>query len=213
MTLSPQELARFIDYTFLAPEATRSKLEQVCLEAQKHRFHGVCVPGGRVANAYTLLENTGIKVIAAVGFPFGTAQSDVKRYETEVAVDDGAEEIDVALNIGKLKEGQFEAALRELRDVCEAADERTVKVIVETGLLTQEEKVSACKIVIDSGARFIGSSTGFGAIPGTAEDIRLFRELAGDRFGVKAGGVGSFDEAREMIAAGADRIGQGRVLR
>ena len=139
-TLSPNELARYIDHTLLKADATAKEIEKLCIEAREHHFCSVCVNGSWVSHAGHLLEESGVKVVAVAGFPLGAADSDVKRYETEVAIDNGAQEIDVVLNIARLKTGDDAYVLRELRDVAEAADERPVKVILETCLLTRDEK-------------------------------------------------------------------------
>ena len=149
-----------------------------------------------------------MKVAAVVGFPHGAMDADAKRYETEVAVDHGAEEIDVVVNIGRLKEGDHRAVFRELRDVVEAADERAVKVILETSLLTREEILHGCKLSVDAGARFVKTSTGFGSAGATVENVRLMREAVGPTFGVKAsGGIRDLATALAMVEAGATRLG------
>ncbi|MCS7338313.1 MAG: deoxyribose-phosphate aldolase [Verrucomicrobiae bacterium] len=206
--LSPGELARLIDHTLLRPDATAKDIEKLCSEAREFNFYSVCVHGSRVQQARYLLEDTDVKVCCVVGFPLGAAAADVKRFETEAAVDDGAHEIDVVLNVGKLKDGDDKYVLRELRDVVEAADERPVKVILETCLLTREEKIRACHLVLDSGAQFVKTSTGFGAAGATVEDVQLLREVVGPRFGVKAaGGIRDARTALAMVAAGANRLG------
>jgi deoxyribose-phosphate aldolase len=206
--VTPTELARYIEHTLLRPEATRAQIEKLCEEARAHGFYAVCVNGSRVELARYCLEDTEVRVVAVVGFPLGAMSADVKRYETEAAVDDGAHEVDVVLNIGRLKDGEDRAVLRELRDVVEAADERPVKVILETCLLTREEKIRACQLVLDSGARFVKTSTGFGPSGATVEDVRLLRETVGPHFGVKAaGGIRDTATALAMIRAGADRLG------
>jgi deoxyribose-phosphate aldolase len=143
-----------------------------------------------------------------VGFPLGAMSADAKRFEAETAIDEGAHEIDVVLNLGRLKDREDSMVLRELRDVVEAAEERPVKVILETCLLTAEEKVRACHLVVESGARFVKTSTGFGPGGATIEDVRLLRETVGPKFGVKASGrIRDAATALAMIAAGATRIG------
>ncbi len=205
----PQDLlAKFIDHTLLKPDASAADIEKLCREALQHRFHSVCVNGSRVVQARALVEDSDVKVAAVVGFPLGAMDADAKRYETEIAIDMGAEEIDLVLNIGRLKEGDAKYVLRELRDVVEAADERPVKVIIETCLLTREEKVLACQLVVDSGAKFIKTSTGFSTGGATIEDVRLLREHVGPKFGVKAsGGIRDTAAALAMIEAGATRLG------
>ncbi len=202
------ELAGIIDHTLLYPYAKADDIETLCREAMDYGFFSVCVHGCWVQLASSALEGTDVQVCAVVGFPLGCSDPDVKRYETEVAVDEGAQEIDVVLNIGWLKNGQHELVHRELRDVVEAADERKVKVIIETCYLSDEEKKLACKIVNDSGAHFVKTSTGFGKGGATQEDIQLISKLVGKKLGVKAsGGIRTTKTALEMIQAGASRLG------
>ena len=206
--LSQDLLAKFIDHTLLKPEASKADIEKLCREALQHKFYSVCVNGSRVIQARSLVEDSGVKVAAVVGFPLGAMDADAKRYETEIAIDMGAEEIDLVLNIGRLKEGDSKYVLRELRDVVEAADERPVKVIIETCLLTREEKILACELVVESGAHFIKTSTGFSSGGATIEDVKLLREHVGTKFGVKAsGGIRDTAAALAMIEAGATRLG------
>jgi deoxyribose-phosphate aldolase len=201
-------LAQAIEHTVLRPDATAHDVDQLCAEAREHRFRCVCVNGSRVLQAYSRLEESGVKISATVGFPLGATDADVKRFEAESAIDHGAHEIDAVMNIGRLLDGDLAYVLRELRDIVEAADERPVKVILETCLLTREQKITACKVVLDSGAQFVKTSTGFAAAGATVEDVRLLRETVGDRFGVKAaGGIRDARTALGMLAAGANRIG------
>jgi deoxyribose-phosphate aldolase len=208
MSLTAAQLAAFIDHTLLKPDVSLAQIEQLCAEACEHQFFSVCVNGSWVAAARSFLEDTDVKVASVVGFPLGAMSGDVKRYETEVAIDDGAHEIDVVLNIARLKAGEDKYVFRELCDVVEAADERTVKVILETCLLTDEEKIRACKLVVESGAHFVKTSTGFSTAGATVADVKLMRETVGPQFGVKAsGGVRDAPTALAMIAAGATRLG------
>ena len=202
------ELARYIDHTLLKPDATRAQLEQLCAEAAEHQFSTVCVNGSRVEVAYSLLEDCDVQVCTVVGFPLGAMEADAKRYETEVAVDVGASEIDMVMNVGRFKDGEHDYIVREIRDVVEAADDRVVKVILETCLLTNDEIAKACKLVTQAQAHFVKTSTGFGNAGATLEHVRLMRETVGQFAGVKAaGGVRNADDARAMIEAGATRIG------
>jgi deoxyribose-phosphate aldolase len=206
--LSPSQLAVYIDHTLLKPDASLAQIEKLCAEAREHKFFSVCVNGSWVATARHFLDGSDVKVASVVGFPLGAVAADVKRYETEVAIDDGAHEIDVMLNIARLKAVDDKYVLRELVDVAEAADERTVKVILETCLLTDEEKVRACKLVHDSGAHFVKTSTGFSTAGATIADVKLMRETVGPKFGVKAsGGIRDVQTALAMIEAGATRLG------
>jgi len=203
-----ENLAAFIDHTLLKPDATAADITRLCSEARQHHFHSVCVNSSRIAQAYALLADSDVVVASVVGFPLGAMDGDAKRYETELAVDLGAEEIDLVLNIGKLKDGDHSFVLRELRDVVEAASDRIVKVILETCFLTREEIIRACHLTVDSGAKFVKTSTGFGRAGATLEDVRLMREAVGDGFGVKAsGGIRDRAAAEAMIAAGANRLG------
>jgi deoxyribose-phosphate aldolase len=208
LPLSAAQLASFIDHTLLKADATAKDIEKLCAEARENDFFSVCVNGSWVAEAYHLLEGSDVKVASVVGFPLGAMSGDTKRFETEAAIDDGAHEIDVVLNIGWLKNGNDKYVLRELIDVVEAADERTVKVILETCLLTGEEKIRACKIVVESGAHFVKTSTGFNASGATIADVKLMRATVGPKFGVKAsGGIRDTKTALAMIEAGATRLG------
>jgi len=207
-TFSPAQLAAFIDHTLLKADATAADIEKLCAEARENNFSSVCVNGSWISKAHHLLEGSDVKVAGVVGFPLGAMSGDTKRFETEAAIDDGAQEIDVVLNIGRLKAGDDKHVLRELIDVAEAADERTVKVILETCLLTDEEKIRACKIVVESGAHFVKTSTGFSASGATIADVQLMRQTVGPKFGVKAsGGIRDTKTALVMIEAGATRLG------
>jgi deoxyribose-phosphate aldolase len=205
---TPADLARFIDHTLVRADATIQDIEKICAEAREHKFYSVSVNGSWVVAAHHFLDGSEVKVGCAVGFPLGAMASDVKRFETEAAIDDGAHEIDVVLNVARLKAGDDKYVLRELIDVAEAADERTVKVILETCLLTDEQKVRACKLAIESGAHFVKTSTGFSTGGATVADVKLMRETVGPKFGVKAsGGIRDTNTALAMIAAGATRLG------
>ncbi|MGO9586125.1 MAG: deoxyribose-phosphate aldolase [Limisphaerales bacterium] len=206
---TPAALARFIDHTLVRADATIQDIEKLCAEAREHKFHSVSVNGSWVVAACHLLEGSEVKVGCAVGFPLGAMSGDVKRFETEAAIDDGAHEIDVVLNIGRLKDGEDKFVFRKLCDMVEAqADERPVKVVLETCLLTNDQKVRACKLAVESGARFVKTSTGFSTGGATLEDVQLLRETVGPKFGVKAsGGIRDTKTALSMIEAGATRLG------
>ncbi|MGO9478844.1 MAG: deoxyribose-phosphate aldolase [Limisphaerales bacterium] len=205
---TPDDLARFIDHTLIRADATLQDIEKLCAEAREHKFYSVSVNGSWVVAACHFLDGSEVKVGCAVGFPLGAMSGDAKRFETEAAVDDGAQEIDVVLNLGRLKDGDDKYVLRELCDVVEAADERPVKVILETCLLTREEKIRACGLVVESGAQFVKTSTGLGPGGATLDDVKLLRETVGPQFGVKAaGGIRDTHTVLAMIAAGATRLG------
>ena len=202
------DLAQFIDHTLLKPDATRAQIETLCAEAAEHNFATVCVNGSRVELAYSLLEESDVQVATVVGFPLGAMEADVKRYETEAAIDAGAGEIDMVMNVGRFKDGDLDFVVREIRDVVEAADDRVVKVILETCLLTDDEIVQACKLVVQAQAHFVKTSTGFGSAGATIEHVKLMRETVGQFAGVKAaGGIRNAADARAMIEAGATRLG------
>lgn len=202
------DLAGYIDHTLLRADATAADIETLCREAKAHGFYAVCVNGSWVERARHHLEATDVKLACVVGFPLGSMETDVKRFETEAAIDAGAHEIDMVINIGRLKEGDDKFVLRELRDVVEAADERPVKVILETCLLTEEQKIRACKLVVEAGALFVKTSTGFSKAGATLEDVKLLRREVGSDFGVKAsGGIKDSVMALAMIEAGATRLG------
>ena len=202
------ELARYIDHTLLKPEATRAQIEQLCAEAAEHQFASVCVNGSRVELAYSLLEESEVQVCTVVGFPLGAMDADAKRYETEAAVDTGAQEIDMVMNVGRFRDGEHDYIVREIRDVVEAADDRIVKVILETCLLTDDEIAQACKLVVQAQAHFVKTSTGFNSARATLKHVKLMRETVGQFAGVKAaGGVRNAADAQAMIEAGATRIG------
>ncbi|MFO1462062.1 MAG: deoxyribose-phosphate aldolase [Verrucomicrobiota bacterium] len=208
MPLTAKELAGKIDHTLLRPEATAADVARLCGEAREHGFHAVCVHGSRVVQAAHLLADTAVKVSAVVGFPFGATDADAKRFEVEALVDLGAQELDAVLNVGRLRDGDDRYVFRELRDLVEAADGVPLKVILECASLTADEKHRACSLVVESGAQFVKTSTGFGPGGATVEDVALLRSLVGPKIGVKAsGGIRTLTAARSMIEAGANRIG------
>ena len=202
------DLAPYIDHTLLKPEATREQIETLCGEAAEHKFSTVCVNGSRVELAYSLLEESDVQVVAVVGLPLGAAEADSKRYETEVAIDQGAGEIDMVMNVGRFKDGDHDYIVKEIRDVVEAADDHVVKVILETCLLTDAQIEQACKLVVQAQAHFVKTSTGFGSAGATIEHVKLMRETVGQFAGVKAaGGIRDAATARAMIETGATRVG------
>jgi deoxyribose-phosphate aldolase len=202
------DLAKFIDHTLLKPDATRAQIEALCAEAAEHNFSTVCVNGSRVELAYSLLEECDVQVATVVGFPLGAMEADVKRYETEAAIDAGAGEIDMVMNVGRFIDGDHDFIVREIRDVVEAADDHIVKVILETCLLANDQIEQACKLVVQAQAHFVKTSTGFGSAGATIEHVKLMRETVSQFAGVKAaGGIRNAADARAMIEAGATRLG------
>lgn len=207
--ISSYELARIIDHTNLRADATGEDIEKLCAEAERYGFGCVCVNPTNTALAAEYLDGSDVGVCTVVGFPLGTQTSKTKAYEAQEAVDNGASEVDMVMNIGKLKSGEIEMVALDIMGVVEASPGMVVKVILETALLTQKEKVDACLIAMNSGADFVKTSTGFGGLKGaTVEDVTLLRETVGEDVGVKAsGGIKDLATALNMIHAGANRVG------
>jgi len=204
-----RDLAAMIDHTLLKPEATKDQIVKLCEEAVEFGFASVCINPTYVSLAADLLRNTPVKVCTVVGFPLGASTPLVKAVEARDAIAAGAREIDMVINIGALKSGDDDLVGRDIRAVVEAARGRAlVKVILETALLTDDQKVKACLIAKAEGADFVKTSTGFGPGGATVEDVRLMRKVVGKEMGVKAsGGIRNLESARKMIEAGASRIG------
>ncbi|MBV9748007.1 MAG: deoxyribose-phosphate aldolase [Acetobacteraceae bacterium] len=206
--LSPAALAPLIDHTILKPEATEAQVRRFCAEAAQYRFRSVCINPIHVRLAAGELAGTGVLACSVVGFPFGATTSAVKAAEAAGAVADGAGEIDMVIAIGALKDGRLDAVRNDIAAVRRACRGAVLKVILETCLLTDDEKRAACGLARDAGADFVKTSTGFSTGGATAEDVALMRAAVGDALGVKAsGGIRTFDAARAMVAAGATRIG------
>jgi deoxyribose-phosphate aldolase len=209
--ISKKDLAKMIDHTSVKPTATKDGVAKLCEEAEKYRFGSVCVNPTYVSLATRLLKETDVKVCSSVGFPFGATLPEAKAFEARRAVENGACEIDMVINIGALKSGDYETVKRDIEavvDVKRYQNDLVVKVIIETGCLTDEEKVMACKLAKEAGADFVKTSTGFIKGGATVEDVRLMRETVGEDMGVKAaGGIRTFKQALAMIEAGANRIG------
>ncbi len=204
------EVSRYIDHTLLKPEATRTEIGTLCSEARAYSFASVCINPTWVKESAFALYGSPVKVCTVVGFPLGATLGDVKAYEARRAIFDGATEIDMVINIGALKSGSDDVVGRDIRQVVEAAHEACaiVKVILETALLTDDEKVRACLLAKEAGADFVKTSTGFSKGGATVADIALMRQTVGSGMGIKAaGGVKDLASAKEMIAAGATRIG------
>lgn len=210
LNVSPvaSDLARYIDHTLLKPDATKEALRKLCEEAREYGFYSVCVNSANVKFCKGLLAGSPVKVIAVVGFPLGAASSGAKAFESREAIRDGAEEIDMVINIGELKSGNYLPVYEDIKKVVEAAHPKPVKVILETGLLDREEKVVGSVLSKTAGARFVKTSTGFGPGGATAEDVALMKKIVGPGVEVKAsGGVRDRAGALEMIQAGASRLG------
>lgn len=208
----PQDmnLAKYIDHTLLKPDATQQEIAQLCYEARKYGFASVCVNPSWVSLCAQLLKGSEVRVCTVIGFPLGATSSESKAFETETAIRQGATEIDMVINIGALKARDLETVARDIRGVVNAAHARgvIVKVIIETALLSDEEKTIASLIAKEAGADFVKTSTGFAGGGATVHDVELMRKAVGPQMGVKAsGGVKTYEDAASMIKAGATRIG------
>ena len=207
---APAGVASMIDHTLLKPDATRANIEDLCREAAQFKFATVCVNPTWVALASRLLAGSGVGVCSVVGFPLGATTADVKGYETQRAIFDGAREIDMVINVGALKSGDLRAVERDLEAVtspCRSCGALS-KVIIEAALLTDDEKITACTLAKAAGADYVKTSTGFASGGATAADVALMRRVVGAEMGVKAaGGVRDFEGMKAMIAAGATRVG------
>jgi len=202
------DLGRYIDHTLLKPDATKEALRKLCEEARQYRFYSVCVNSANVKFCRGLLAGSQVKVVAVVGFPLGAASTGSKAYEAREAVRDGAEEIDMVINIGELKGKNYSFVYEDIKKVVESVHPKPVKVIIETSSLDREEKVISCVLSKTAGAAFVKTSTGFGSGGATAEDVALMKKVVGPNVEVKAsGGVSDQADALAMIQAGATRIG------
>jgi deoxyribose-phosphate aldolase len=212
----PGDLARYIDHTLLKPDATAADIDRLCAEAAEYHFAAVCINPTWVRRAADNLRGTDVAVASVVGFPFGASTPEVKAWETRRAIRDGASEIDMVINIGALKSGLHDAVREDIAQVADACREAGAasKVIIETGLLTDEEKVVACRLASQAKADFVKTSTGFAKGGATVFDVALMREVVGPTMGVKAsGGVRTAEDVQDMIAAGATRIGASAGVR
>lgn len=211
------ELARLIDHTALGPGVNRAQVEKLCQEAIQYKFYSVCIPPTFVGLARQLLRDSAVKVCTTVGFPHGLHRPEVKALEARLAVEEGADEVDMVINVPALKAGDYAQVLAEIRAVREAmqkaAKPLVLKVILECALLTEEEKVAGAILAKAAGADFVKTSTGFGPGGATPEDVALLRRVVGPNFGVKAaGGIRDYATALRMVEAGANRLGASRSL-
>lgn len=202
------ELNKYIDHTLLKAEATKEQITKLCQEAREYDFASVCVNTCYVPLAKELLAGSDVKVCCVVGFPLGAMDTVSKAFEAKTAVENGAQEVDMVINIGALKDKDYDYVTKDIAAVVEASKPAIVKVIIEACLLTDEEKVEACKCSMNAKAEFVKTSTGFSTHGATPEDVALMKKTVGDVCKVKAaGGVRSYDDAMKMIEAGADRLG------
>lgn len=213
--MDTHQIASMIDHTLLKPETTPAQISQLCQEAREHGFASVCVNPAYVAQAARELAGSPVKVCTVIGFPLGANRPRVKAAETELAIREGAREVDMVINIGAAKAGDWQLVEEDIREVVTAARQLeaetgkiVVKVIIETCLLTDEEKIKACQAAVRAGADFVKTSTGFAGGGATVADVELMRRTVGPELGVKAsGGVRNLEQAQAMIQAGANRIG------
>jgi deoxyribose-phosphate aldolase len=214
MAIKPRDMAKMIDHTNLSPTATVDDIKKLCEEAKEHEFASVCINPIYVPLAAKLLEESSVKVCTVVGFPLGANTTEVKSYETRNAIKNGAQEIDMVMNIGAFKSGAYEIFKADIKAVVDAtkksgvSSDIIVKVILETCFLDEEEIVKACETIKDVGVDFVKTSTGFGDYGARVEDVGIMRKTVGRDVGVKAsGGIKNFEQALEMLDAGANRIG------
>ncbi len=201
-------ISHLIDHTLLKPDATVQDVVNLCMEAKKYSFASVCVNPCYVKTATDILSGTEVKVCTVIGFPLGATTKEVKSFEAKQAIETGADEIDMVINVGFLKSKRYELVLDDIKAVREATKGRILKVILETCYLTEQEKIKACELSKEAGADYVKTSTGFGKGGATIEDVLLMRRVVGRDMGVKAsGGIRDFEKALEMVKAGATRIG------
>lgn len=207
------ELNKYIDHTNLSPSATSKDIDKLIKEAIKYDFKSVCIAPSYVKYAKEALKNSDVLVCTVIGFPLGYNATSVKVYETKIAVEHGADEIDMVINVGRFKDGQYEYVLNEIKAIKEACNGKTLKVIVETALLTKAELIKITELVMQSGADFIKTSTGFSYRGASFEDIQTMKETCGDKLLIKAsGGIKNLADAQEMIRLGANRLGMSKSV-
>ncbi|MBB5173715.1 deoxyribose-phosphate aldolase [Texcoconibacillus texcoconensis] len=204
-----ENIAKMIDHTMLKADTKKEQIDKVCQEAKEHGFFSVCINPTWIEEVANQLAESDVKVCTVIGFPLGATTPETKAFETKDAIEKGADEVDMVINIGQLKDGQYDAVKRDIQAVVDAANgQALVKVIIETSLLTDDEKRKACELAVEAGTDYVKTSTGFSTGGATVEDIRLMRETVGPDIGVKAsGGMRDRETADAIIEAGASRIG------
>jgi len=208
--ISAQDLAGMIDHTLLKPDATISEIKKLCEEAIENNFASVCVNPSYVENCFELIKSSNVKVCTVIGFPLGATTTQTKFLEAEEAIKNGGEELDMVINIGRLKDNDYEYAYNDIKAIADLSKKHlcTSKIILETCLLSDEEKVAACLLSKEAGANFVKTSTGFSKNKTTVHDVALMKFVVGERMQVKAsGGIRSYEDAIAMINAGASRLG------
>ena len=208
--MSNEITGKLIDHTLLKAEASKDDIKKLCEEAEKYDFASVCVNPSNVSQSYEYLKNTDVKVCTVIGFPLGATTTNTKVFEAKEAIENGATELDMVINNGAVKSGDWDFVKNDIKLINNAVTEKgaLLKVIIETSLLSDEEKVKVCEICKEIGVGFVKTSTGFGAAGATAHDVSLMRKTVGEKIGVKAsGGIRDAKAAKEMVAAGANRLG------
>ena len=208
------KLEKYFDHTILKPDATEEEVKKVCQEAREHGFASVCVNEYYTELVHRELNGSGVAVCVVIGFPLGAADSEVKVFEAQRAIEKGADEIDMVINIGALKDGKYDEVRADIAAVKQACKERVLKVIIETCLLTDEEKVRACELAVEAGADFVKTSTGFSSGGARVRDVALMHRAVNGKARVKAsGGIRDYNTADAMIEAGADRLGTSATVK
>ena len=211
--MDKNEVLKHVDHTLLLQASTWDEIRQICDDAVKYRTASVCIPPCYVKQAYDYMEGK-IPVCTVIGFPNGNMTTKTKEFETKDAIENGASEIDMVINVGWLRDKKYDLVEEEIRTLKKACGERILKVIIETCLLTEEEKIKMCQIVTNAGAYYIKTSTGFSSGGATFEDIKLFAEHVGSDVKIKAaGGISSIEDAEKFISLGADRLGTSRIVK
>ncbi len=199
---------KLIDHTLLKQDATSIEIDQLCVEAKEYDFMSVCVNSSYVKRCVSNLKDTDVKVCSVIGFPLGMSTTETKIFETQEVIAAGATEVDMVINVGALKDKNDKYVLNEISQIKRACGKNILKVIIETALLTEEEKVRACKLAVEAGADFVKTSTGFSTAGATVKDVKLMKDTVGDKAEVKAaGGVRTTEDLKDMVEAGATRIG------
>lgn len=205
--------SKLFDHTILKADAGKEAVKRICVEAKEYGFMSVCVNGYYTSYVAELLNGSDVKVCTVVGFPLGQMSTKAKAMEAKLAVEDGASEVDMVINVGALKDGDYDKVLKDIKEVKAACGNALLKVIIETCLLTEEEKIKACELSKEAGADFVKTSTGFSTGGATAEDVALMRKTVGEDMGVKAsGGIRDKETAEKMVEAGASRLGTSQTI-
>ena len=211
--MNTSEVLKIVDHTLLAQTATWAQIKEILDDARKYDTASACIPAAYVKQAAEYVQGK-LPICTVIGFPNGYSTTETKVFETKNAIENGASEIDMVINVGFLKDGRYDEVEEEIRKIHEACDGKILKVIIETCLLTDEEKIKMCELVTKAGAEFIKTSTGFSAAGATFADVKLMKEHVGEGVKVKAaGGISSFDDAEEFMRLGADRLGTSRLVK